>query len=335
MAKNSPATVEPAPPPHPAETRPPALPSDRALTARADHITQTTAVEQARAVAEVQAAVLVAQQCPRDVDRARAEMMRACSLMALAERAFYEVRNRGSGPSVHLARELARIWGNIDYGVKELRRDDARGESEILAYAWDQQVNVRSTRGFINPHARMADGKRRPLIDLSDIYLSNQNIGARAVRECVFTVLPGWFAEEAQDLCRATLKAGGGESLDVRIAKMVERYAEIGVDVARLEGKIGHRRDRWTDVHVANMLVTYKTITRDGVPVDELVPPLPGTGRVTAEEITSRVPGDTQSNTPDNARAAGAGEPRGAQPPAPANDDEADALWRDEAKGES
>ena len=62
------------------------------------------------------------------------------------------------GPSVHLARELARIWGNMDYGVHELSRDDARGMSEIRAYAWDQQTNMRSSRTFQVPHARMAKG---------------------------------------------------------------------------------------------------------------------------------------------------------------------------------
>src|SRR5438128_2491865 len=79
-------------------------------------ISQVTAVEQARAVAEVQAAIVVAQQVPRDKDRALAEMRDSCSRMALANRAFYEVKNRGNGPSVHLARELARTWGNPGYG---------------------------------------------------------------------------------------------------------------------------------------------------------------------------------------------------------------------------
>ena len=100
-------------------------------------VTQTTAVEQARAIAEVQAAVVVAQNCPRDISRAVAEMRDACGRMALASRAFYAVPNRGNGPTVHLARELARIWGNLDYAVRELRRDDEAGVSEILASAWD------------------------------------------------------------------------------------------------------------------------------------------------------------------------------------------------------
>src|SRR6185369_10701708 len=118
-------------------------------------VTQATAVEQARAVAEVAAAVQVAQMNPRDMNRAWAEMRAACDRLGLAEQAFYKVPNRGTGPSVHLARELARIWGNLDYGVHELSRDDVRAMSEVRAFAWDQQTNVRSSRTFQVPHQRM------------------------------------------------------------------------------------------------------------------------------------------------------------------------------------
>lgn len=249
-----------------------ALPSDKISAERADRITQTTAVEQARAVAEVQAAIVVAQQVPRDMDRAIGDMRDSCGRLALAERAFYSVPNRGNGPSVHLARELARIWGNVDYGVKELRRDDLAGESEVLAYAWDQQTNVRSTRSFIVPHARMKNGKRQPLTDLGDIYLSNQNVGARAVRECIFTVLPAWFTEEAQDNCRRTIEHGEGAPLQERVAKMIAAFAELGVDQARLERKLGSRKGQWTAANVADMLVIHKSVTRDGQSVDDLLP---------------------------------------------------------------
>ena len=179
---------------------------------------QATLVEQQRAIAEVQAAVVVAQQCPRDLARAEAEMREACGRTALAERAFFRVTNRGQGPSVHLARELARVWGNVQYGVKETRRDDAAGVSEVLAFAWDVQTNTRSDRSFVVPHQRMKDGKRVPLIDLTDVYLNNQNIGARAVRECIFTVLPTYFVEMAESLCRDTLRDGDGKPLAERDA---------------------------------------------------------------------------------------------------------------------
>lgn len=248
-------------------------------------VSQATAIEQSRAVAEVQAAVVVAQNIPRDMVRAEAEMRDACRRMALANRAFYKVPNRGTGPSVHLARELARIWGNIQYGVHELRRDDAAQESEVQAFAWDVQTNTRSTRTFVNPHARMkrVDGRqsREALVDLGDIYLSNQNVGARAVRECIFTVLPTWFTEEAQTICQETLRHGEGKPLPERITDMVSAFRSIGVTVDQLEAKIGRKRGQWDAGDVAQMTIVYTSITRDGLSKDEEFPPQ----RVTADDI--------------------------------------------------
>jgi hypothetical protein len=249
-------------------------------------ITQATAVEQARAVAEVMAAIQVAQQFPRDMARAYAEMRDACGSLSLAERAFYSVPNRGSGPSVHLARELARIWGNVDYGVHELRRDDAAGMSEVRAFAWDQQTNVRSTRTFQVPHERMAKGKRQKLVDLGDIYLSNQNIGARAVRECIYQMLPSRLVLEAQKLCRQTLENGEGASLPDRIDAMVKAFAGIDVTVDQMEDRIGRKKGAWTAADVAEMGVTYRSIQAGDLSKDEAFPQK----RVTADEITGGQP---------------------------------------------
>src|ERR1700676_4757261 len=82
---------------------------------------QATMVEQARAIAEVRAAVMIAMDRPRDRTAAVAEMREVCGISALAERAFFRVPRGGehvNGESIHLARELARVWGNIDFGVK-------------------------------------------------------------------------------------------------------------------------------------------------------------------------------------------------------------------------
>jgi hypothetical protein len=253
--------------------------------------TQATAVEQARAVAEVAAAVQVAQMNPRDVRRAWAEMEEACRRYDLADRAFYTVANRGRNkPSVHLARELIRIWGNADYGVHELHRDDARGMSEVRAYAWDQQANVRPSRTFQVPHQRMVTDKvtkeksRKPLLDLHDVYLNNQNIGARAVRECIFSVLPADYVEKAQEICRETLKNGDGTPLLDRIARAVEAFSGIGVTVARIETRLGRPRGQWTPVDVADLLVVFRSIDRGETSVDAEFPP----ERVTAAEITGK-----------------------------------------------
>lgn len=274
----------------------------RAIAPAPAVVSQATAVEQSRAVAEVAAAVQVAQMNPRDMNRAWAEMKAACSRLGLAEKAFYNVRNRGSGPSVHLARELARIWGNVDYGVHELHRDDARGLSEVRAFAWDQQTNVRSSRTLQVPHARMASGERRALTDLGDIYLNNQNIGARAVREAIFTVLPADFVAEAQDICRATIQRGDGKPLPERIADVIAYFrSEFAIDVPRIETFVGRKRGQWTAADLADLSVAAGSIRRGETHAEDLFP-----DQVTNEDI--------------QAQAARSRRPKAEQPPAPEGD---------------
>lgn len=235
---------------------------------------EATRVEQARAVAEVAAAVQVAQMYPRDERNAQLAILAACQRTGLAERAFYTVPNRGHGPSVHLAREVARIWGNIDYGVRETHRDDDLGRSEVLAFAWDQQTNSRTSRSFIVPHVRMVKGKRNPLVDVSDIYLNNQNQGARALRECIFAIMPADVVAEAQETCRKTLELGDGKPLQQRITEMIGAFTGFGVDVPRMEQKIGRKRGQWTNADVADMTILYGTVKRGETSADEAFPPV-------------------------------------------------------------
>jgi len=253
--------------------------------AAADFIGQATAVEQARAVAEVQAAIVVAQQCPRSMSNALATMRESCAQQALAERAFFRYNRAGSaitGPTVHLARELARCFGNVQYGIAELRRDDARGESEMVAFAWDVQMNTRSSNTFVVKHGRdtTKDGIK-PLLNLRDIYENNANMGARRLREQIFAILPTWFTEEAKDLCTATLRNGGGKPLAQRIADAIKVFDALGVSADQLEQKQGRAPDKWTEHDVAALGVAYKSIQRGEITIDEEFP----TQRVTAAEI--------------------------------------------------
>lgn len=240
-------------------------------------LSQATQVEQARAMAEVQAAVWVAQQNPRDMDRAYGDMRDACSHDGLAKRAFYSVPNRGTGSTVHLARELARVWGNIRYGVRELHRDDAGGVSEVLAYAEDLQTNSRAERSFVVPHAKMvgkgADKRREALVDLDDIYRNNQNTGAKAVRECIFGVLPNRFISEAEKIARKAMTGGDdGETLTDRVLKTIATFSGMGVSKRRLELRQQKKSGQWSDADIADLRIAYQTISRNESTADQLFP---------------------------------------------------------------
>lgn len=249
-----------------------ALPADRPIQPAAS---QGTIVEQTRAAAEVAAAVRVARDFPRNPAKAVADMTELCSRLPVAERAFYEVPNRGAGLSIHIARELARIWGNVDYGVRELRRDDDTGVSEMQVWAWDQETNVRNSRSFIQPHERMKQGRRQKLTDLSDIYLNNQNTGSRAVRESIFAVLPGWFLADAEARLKSTLKNGDGKPLTERVADAVTKFDEAGVTAKELEGRVGKPSTQWTPNDLAILSRIYTTITMDGIPASSFFPEKP------------------------------------------------------------
>lgn len=255
----------------------------------ATRIGQGTAVEQSRAVAEVQAAIVVAQQVPRRIDVARTAMQESCAQLRLADRAFYSFQRGGqtvAGASVYLARELARCWGNVQHGLVELRRDDSLGQSEMQAWAWDVQTNTRTSHTFIVPHKRDKRGGPVDLVDLRDIYENNANQGARRLREAIFAILPPWFVEEATDLCRQTLNAGDGRPLEERVDGAVAAFDALGVTLAQLEQKLGRTRDKWTGPDLAQLRITHKSIQRAELAVDEAFPQV----RVTVDEIVAAPP---------------------------------------------
>jgi hypothetical protein len=250
---------------------------------------QATRIEQSRAQAEVMTAVMAAKQCPRDPKVAQAAMQFACRQPSLAQKAFYSYPRGGetvTGPSIHLARELALIWGNINYGVMELDRDIANARSEILAFAWDLESNARNSQIFIQPHRRDTKRGSKDLAELRDVYENNANNGARRVREAIYAVLPRWFKDEAEELCRETLKRGNGKSFGQRVAELVTTYGNVGVTLEQLETKAGCPRERWTDREVVDLEITYRSVERGEIRRDEAFPPQ----RQTVQEITRSVP---------------------------------------------
>jgi hypothetical protein len=248
---------------------------------------QATAVEQSRAVAEVQAAVIVAQQCPRSVPAAITAMEEACAQIELAARAFFSYPRAGepvNGPSVHLARELARCWGNIQHGITELARDDTRGESEMQAWAWDVQTNTRSSNTFLVPHKRDTKKGVKELTDMRDIYENNANNGARRLREAIFSVLPAWYSARAQALCQVTIEGGGGKPLAVRIADAVKAFEKLRVSPARIAAKFRHASvDELTATDVAQLGVVYDSLKQGTVTVDDEFPAEPD--RITPADL--------------------------------------------------
>jgi hypothetical protein len=298
-------------------------------------IGQATAVEQSRAIAEVQAQVIVAQQMPRNVDTAVREVMRSCAQRSLAEKAFWRYPRGGqqlTGESIVLAKELARCWGNIQYGIAELRRDDDAGESEMMAFAWDVQTNARPSTTFIVPHVLDTTNGRKRLADVRDIYENNANMGSRRMREMILNVLPPWLVEDAKAACYATLAADDrdGKTLAERAATAAARFDTIGVRADQLVRKVGAPQARWSAGDLAQLAVIWRSLERGETTTEAEFGAVPSSSP-TAAELTAQAdatparprgarkakePADRPSGAP-SASASEEGSASGAPAPAP------------------
>jgi len=218
----------------------------------------------ARAVAEVQGAMMIAKRFPRDEKGAIDRIKNACTRESLAKRALYTYARGGqdiTGPSIRMAECIAMNWGNLQYGLREIEQRD--GESTVEAFAFDLETNTRSTKLFQVSHIRATKAGRVKLTDPRDIYELVANQGARRVRACILSVIPGDVVEEAVEQVHLTLSTKEALSPE-KIKAMVDAFAELGVTKEMIEAKIQRRLEAITPAQVVNLRAIFTSI-EDGM----------------------------------------------------------------------
>lgn len=214
---------------------------------------------------EVQVAMVAAKRFPRDNITAYNRIMSDCQRKSLAEKALYEYPRGGqvvTGPSIHLARALARGWGNLDSGFKVL--EATAKESTVMAYCWDLETNYRETKVFTVPHIRQTKNGSYPLADPRDIYETVANQAARRERACILSVIPSDVVDAAVGQCNATLVNGEKMNLTDGIRDIVKRFQEqYGITKEMLEKYIGCNADAFSVQSVIRLRNVY-TALRDG-----------------------------------------------------------------------
>lgn len=218
-----------------------------------------------RAIAEVQAAMMIARANPRDEKQAIDRILNACQRQRLAEAAVYSYSRGGSeisGPSIRLAEALAQNWGNIQFGIREIEQR-AGVESTVQAFAWDVETNVKREMVFTVPHVRHTRKGSYKLDDPRDVYEMVANNGSRRLRACILAVIPGDVIDMAVEQCEATMRVKADVSPE-GIQKMVAAFEELGVTQHQLETRIQRRLDAIQPAQVVNLKKIYASL-RDGM----------------------------------------------------------------------
>lgn len=222
--------------------------------------------DQQRAIAEVQAAMMIARMNPRDPIAAMDRILNACSRPTLANSALYSYARGGqevTGPSIRLAEALAQQWGNIKTSVREL--DHQPGYSTVQTIAWDLETGYQCDKVFHVPHERHTKAGVKRLTDPRDIYELVANQGARRLRACILAVIPGDVTEAAVTQCNVTMHAKADTSPEA-VRKMVDGFGAFGVTKEQIEKRIQRRLESIQPAQIVSLRKIYASL-RDSMSV--------------------------------------------------------------------
>lgn len=222
------------------------------------------AVTSQREIAGIQGMMTIAKRFPRNEKEATDRIMIACQRPALAESAIYSYAKGGTeitGPSIRLAEAIARAWGNLEFGIREL--EQKAGESIMESFVLDLETNVRQVKVFTVKHVRHTRQGQYNLEDPREIYELTANQGARRLRTCILGIIPGDIVEQAVEECERTMKAKADTGPEA-IKKLIAAFEAINVSQQQIEKRIQRRIDTITAAQVVGLRKIYNSL-KDGM----------------------------------------------------------------------
>jgi hypothetical protein len=229
-------------------------------TEKEDDEIGTTALS-ATARAEVEGSIIIAKKFPRNENDFLDRLLRSCERFSFAEKAYYSFPRGGitvEGASAPFAREAARIWGNIEYGLLIVK--DITDTRTIRAWAWDKESNGRvfAEDTFKKLIYRKKEGWVMP--DERDLRELTNRRGAILIRNCILSLIPRDMIEDAQIHCKEVLKKSAKQDPKIKEA-IINSFAKIGVKVKDLEGYLEHPLSQCTEDELVDLRGIWQSIS--------------------------------------------------------------------------
>lgn len=252
---------------------------------------------QAEAVSRVQSSIVIAKKFPRNENQAFQSLMKACKRPSFADTVVYAFPRGGrtiTGPSVSLAREAARVWGNIHYGLKVIT--DVEEDRTIRGWAWDVESNtyVESEDNFkkvIQRRQYDSAGNHTGTIDEvaseRDLRELTNRRGAILVRNSLLQLLPKDLIDDAVEASKVTLKGEAKEDPEAFRKKLITAFGAINISVDDLEHFLNDKIDRAQGDQLTELRSIYKALTEGGAKWSDFTRQVEATAEVRIEDLTA------------------------------------------------
>lgn len=174
--------------------------------------------EQDKAAIDIQ--ISTAKAYPRNIRRATDNALAIVTMdPAIAQTCTYSVPRGGkkvSGPSVHLAKIIAQVWGNMRIDAKVVDIDNMRITSE--AVCWDLESNLaikaQIKRSITSKNGRFSEDM---------ITVTGNAANSIALRNAVLSVIPKGIVDRVYNAAKATITGDVSDKTKL-IAKRVEIF---------------------------------------------------------------------------------------------------------------
>lgn len=203
----------------------------------------------------------------------------------MGEQYFYRfpVKNRKTGktdyiegPSVKLANDLCRVYGNCEV---DCRAQDYGDSWQFHARFIDLETGYSLTRPF---QARKSGGKIGGADDERRLDIAFQIGASKAIRNVVVNALQS-FADFTFDEARQSLVDKIGKDVEGWRKRTAARIASL-VAIERVEASIGRKVADWLVPDIARIIAMGKAISDGMASVDETFPPLKAAAPETPKE---------------------------------------------------
>ena len=248
------------------------------------HLTQTDpasvyAAETAKQ--RLQAAYIMARQFPRDTDQSRNRILNACKRTAFAEQVEFQKPVGGrtiTGPSIRFAEVALKEWGNIQTETAVVYEDD--DVRRVKVFCSDMETNVVFSKEVVikktverkNAQGREVVGERVNtygkqvfVVKTTDDELHNKEAAliSKAIRNEGLRLIPKDIIDEALETARETRQAGDKKDPDAAKKKVLDAFADIGVQPKDIKEYLGHSVEQITPKELDDLKGMYRAI-KDG-----------------------------------------------------------------------